>query len=153
MSHTKDILVDINLLLYAIVADYPQHIVARTWLEEQFNVKVQVGLPWLSLLGFIRIATNPRIFKKPLSVSQAWEQIEEWLALPTVWIPQPTSRHPEILGSLLCASETKSNLVSDAHLAALSIEHNLVLCSTDKDFAKFPNLIWHNPLSTKPSEK
>jgi uncharacterized protein len=90
MSHTKDILVDINLLLYAIVADYPQHIAARTWLEEQFNANVQVGLPWLSLLGFIRIATNPRIFKKPLSVSQAWEQIEEWLALPTVWIPQPT---------------------------------------------------------------
>jgi len=153
MSHAKDILVDINLLLYATVADYPQHIAARTWLEEQFNANRQVGLPWLSLLGFVRIVTNPRIFKKPLSVSQAWGQIEEWLALPTVWIPQPTSRHAEILGSLLCASGTGGNLVSDAHLAALSIEHDLVLCSTDRDFAIFPDLIWYNPLSTKPPEK
>jgi len=149
MNQAKDILVDINLLLYAIVADYPQHVAARTWLEEQFNANNQVGLPWLSLLGFVRIATNPRLFQKPLSVSQAWKQIEEWLALPTVWIPQPTSRHVEILGSLLCSSGTGGNLVSDAHLAALSIEHDLVLCSTDKDFARFPNLIWYNPLLNK----
>jgi toxin-antitoxin system PIN domain toxin len=152
MSDAQDILVDINLLLYATVENYPQHVAARTWLEEQFNANGQVGLPWLSLLGFVRIATNPRLFEKPLSVSLAWQQIEEWLALPTVWIPQPTSHHAEILGSLLSASGTGGNLVSDAHLAALSIEHELVLCSTDRDFAKFPNLIWYNPLLTKQPE-
>ncbi|KHD10479.1 twitching motility protein PilT [Candidatus Thiomargarita nelsonii] len=141
-------LVDVNLLLYATVADYPQHFAARTWLEEQFNGNAQVGLPWLSLLGFVRIVTNPRIFDNPLSISTAWTQVDEWLALPSVWIPQPTEQHAKILGKLLCASGTGGNLVSDAHLAALSIEHELVLCSTDRDFTKFPDLNWYNPLST-----
>jgi len=93
MSETKNLLVDVNLLLYATVADYPQHFAARTWLEEQFNGNAQVGLPWVSLLGFVRIVTNPRLFDNPLSISTAWTQVKEWLALPSVWIPQPTEQH------------------------------------------------------------
>ena len=91
--------------------------------------------------------TNPRIFERPKSVATAWKQVEDWLDCPPVWIPQPTERHREILGSLLKTQGGRSNLVPDAHLAALAIEHGLILCSTDGDFARFPNLRWENPLA------
>lgn len=89
---------------------------------------------------------EPPHFRHPESISAAWNQTEQWLTCPVVWIPQPTERHRDILGSLLSDTLARSNLVPDAHLAALAIEHGLTLCSTDRDFARFPNLRWDDPL-------
>ena len=143
------ILIDANLLLYAKVKDYPHHQQARHWLEDQLNSGKRVGLPWPTLLAFIRIGTNPKAFNRPLSVREAWSQVKEWLAISTVWIPLPTDRHAAILGELLHDTEALANLVPDAHLAALAIEHGLTLQSTDGDFARFSQLQWHNPLRKK----
>lgn len=141
------ILVDANLLLYAKISDYPQHQAAHDWLDDKLNGSARVGLPWPSLLAFLRITTNPRLFERPLSVSAAWEQVEQWLTVPQVWIPQPTNRHADVLGELLRGSSFAGPLVSDADLAALAIEHGLVLCSTDGDFARFRSLRWEDPLA------
>jgi len=141
------ILVDANLLLYAKISDYPQHQAANEWLDGKLNGPARVGLPWPSLLAFLRITTNRRRFERPLAVSAAWEQVEQWLTVPQVWIPQPTDRHAEVLGELLRGSSCAGPLVSDADLAALAIEHGLVLCSTDGDFARFRSLRWENPLA------
>ncbi len=140
------ILIDANLLLYAKVSDYPQHLVARNWLDEKLNDRARVGLPWPSLLAFLRILTNPRLFPSPLPIAEAWDQVDSWLSLPQVWIPAPTTRHHEVLASLLRESSVTGGLVMDAHLAALAIEHGLVLCSTDGDFGRFEGLRWDDPL-------
>ena len=102
---------------------------------------------WLSLLAFLRVATNPRAFRSPLTMAVAWEQVSTWLSVETVWTPEPTERHATVLGELLALPGVYGNLVPDAHLAALAIEHGLTLCSTDGDFARFPGLTWLNPLS------
>ena len=141
------ILVDANLLVNAHVRSFQQHEKARTWLDSELNGNSPVGLPWHSLLAFLRIVTNPRVFEQPETMSDAWRQAEEWLDCDVAWIPEPTERHREVLGSLLCASGMQANLVPDAHLAALAIEHGLILCSTDGDFGRFRNLRWQNPLS------
>ncbi|PWT91596.1 MAG: VapC toxin family PIN domain ribonuclease [Acidobacteria bacterium] len=141
------ILVDANILVYAHVSSTSQHLPARKWLDNRLNGTASVGLPWESLLAFIRLTTNPRIFQKPETISDAWKQVESWLDCQNVWIPQPTERHREILGSLLKTAGTGGNLTPDAHLAALALEHGLILCSTDGDFARFPDLRWENPLS------
>ena len=140
------ILLDANLLVYAHVESFPQHARAREWLGEQINATTPVGLPWPSLLAFVRIISNPRIFDRPASVSAAWRQVESWLATDTVWVPLPTEHHHETLAPLMASAEGRANLVPDAHLAALAIEHGLVLCSTDGDFARFEGLDWRNPL-------
>jgi len=141
------ILVDANLLVYARVRDFDQHDGARAWLEESLNTLARVGLPWPSLLAFVRLVTNPRIFPRPEPVKQAWQQVETWLRLRSVWIPPPTDRHQEILGRLMQNEVTRANLVPDAHLAALAIEHGLTLCSADGDFARFSELHWTNPIA------
>lgn len=141
------ILVDANLLVYARVSELPQHTQARDWLDGRLNGTALVGLPWLSLLGFLRMVTNPRLFERCEAMSAAWEQIESWLACPCVWIPQPSEKHQTVLGPLLAHIGAGSNLVPDAHLAALAIEHGLTLCSADGDFARFPDLKWVNPLA------
>lgn len=105
----------------------------------------RVGLPWPSLLGFLRIVTNPRVYEPAAGLKEAWRQINEWLEAPQAWIPLPTERHADVLGVLL-AGETRFDLVPDIHLAALAIEHGLTLCSTDGDFARFDGLSWENPL-------
>ncbi|MBW1980538.1 MAG: type II toxin-antitoxin system VapC family toxin [Deltaproteobacteria bacterium] len=142
------ILVDANLLVYAHVASFPQHDRVRTWLDERLNGVTAVGMPWPSLLSFLRLVTNPRIFERPESIMEAWKQVEEWLNCSPVWIPQPTERHDEILGSLLTGLRISANLIPDAHLAALAIEHGLLLCSTDGDFGRFPGLKWENPIGS-----
>jgi toxin-antitoxin system PIN domain toxin len=91
--------------------------------------------------------TNPRVFARPEPISAAWQQVEEWLDCAPAWIPEPGERHREILGALLLASSARANLVPDAHLAALAIEHGLTLASTDGDFARFAGLRFQNPLS------
>lgn len=141
------ILVDVNLLVYIKVADSPQHARAKSWFEQAVRDGTRIGLPWQSLLGFVRIVTNARVCSQPLSIAQAWEQVEEWLALPGVWTPEPTDQHAGILGELLLAANAGGNLVPDAHLAAIALEHGLVVCSSDADFARFPGARWVNPLS------
>jgi toxin-antitoxin system PIN domain toxin len=140
------ILLDANLLVYAYVTSLTQHHAARSWLDSRLNGPTPVGLPWPTLLSFVRLVSNPRIFEHPQPISKAWKQVDDWLTCPVSWIPQPTERHREILGSFLTDTLGRSNLVPDAHLAALAIEHGLTLCSTDRDFARFPNLRWEDPL-------
>ena len=140
------ILVDANLLVYASVAQFEQHDAARSWLDDRLNGVPGVGLPWPSLLAFVRLVTNGRIVQRPVSTNDAWMQVEAWLDGPTVWIPQPTDRHRAVLGNLLRGHSLRANLVPDAHLAALAIEHGLTLCSVDGDFARFTGLRWENPL-------
>jgi toxin-antitoxin system PIN domain toxin len=140
-------LVDANLLLYAALEDFTQHRAAREWLDSQLNGPRRVGLPWPALLAFVRITTNARLFTSPLSTATAWNQVCDWLSCPVVWVPGPGDRHAEILGDLLVASKATGNLVPDAHLAALALEHGLTLCSTDRDFAAFAGLSWIDPLA------
>jgi hypothetical protein len=139
------ILVDANLLIYAATG-CPEGEPARAWLDARLNGDARVGLPWPSLLAFLRVVTNSRIYSAPSSLSDAWAQVESWLGCTNVWIPGPTERHAPILGRMLEAAGGGGNLVPDADLAALAIEHGLVLCSTDRDFARFPGLRWENPL-------
>ena len=141
------ILVDANLLIYAHVNTFPQHEHARRWLDERLNGVAPVGLPWPSILAFLRLTTNPRVFERPEPMLDAWQQVISWLQAERVWIPQPTERHQDVLGELLAAPGVHANLVPDAHLAALAIEHGLILCSTDGDFARFAGLRWENPLA------
>lgn len=143
------ILVDANLLVYARVADFPQHEAARRWLDEQLNGPTGVGLPWRCLLAFVRLVSNPRIFREPLPVPDAWRQVEEWLDCAASWTPDPTDRHRELLGPLLEQIGGRANLVPDAHLAALAMEYGLTLCSADGDFARFDGLRWENPLARR----
>jgi hypothetical protein len=141
------ILVDANILVYAHVRVLPQHRPARDWLDAQLSGTSRVGLPWPSLLGFLRLTTNPRVFHRPESMTRAWGQVIAWLDAEVAWIPQPTERHRDVLESLIGAPGMQANLVPDAHLAALAIEHGLTLFSTDGDFARFPALRWRNPLA------
>jgi toxin-antitoxin system PIN domain toxin len=141
------ILVDANLLLYAANRDAPEHDVARSWLDERLNGTVRVGLPWPSLLAFVRIASNPAILQRAVTPAVAWRQAQQWLARDVVWIPLPGAAHVDVLTALLQQRVMSSRLVPDAHLAALAIEHGLTLCSTDGDFARFSGLKWENPLA------
>jgi toxin-antitoxin system PIN domain toxin len=143
------ILVDVNILIYAADSNCEQHAAARGWLDAQLGGTASVGLPWPVLLGFLRLATNPRIFPRPLSMATAWNQVSSWLEADPVWIPDPTERHASVLGGLLAEPGIHGNLVPDAHLAALAVEHGLTLCSTDGDFARFTNLRWMNPLRSR----
>ena len=140
------ILVDVNLLVYATVEGFPQHQQALRWLDGRLAAPERVGLPWESLLGFMRIVTSRRIIQPPAEAAAAWREIDRWLGLPGVWVPQATDRHAQVLASLIRATGAAGKLVPDAHLAALALEHGLVLCSTDGDFARFPGLRWENPL-------
>jgi toxin-antitoxin system PIN domain toxin len=138
------------LLVYAHVQGFAQHERARTWLDDRLNGTARVGLPWQSLLAFLRLVTNPRVFEHPASMHAAWQQVEEWLDCEAAWVPAPTDRHREVLGQILREATIRANLVPDAHLAALAIEHGLVLASTDGDFARFPGLRFENPLASSP---
>lgn len=141
------ILVDVNLLVYASVAQSADHEMARDWLDEQLSSPGRVGLPWESLVGFMRIVTNHRIYPRPASAEQAWGQVEEWLDRPSAWVPTPGPRHREVLAGLMAKIRPTANLLPDAHLAALAIEHGLMVASTDGDFARFPGVRWENPLA------
>ena len=141
------ILVDANILTYASIGDFSQHRAARDWLDRQLNGRARVGLPWPSLLAFLRVATNRRALVRPLATEDARGQVTGWLGCLPVWVSQPTERHAETLAQLLALPGVRANLVHDAHLAALAIEHGLILCSTDGDFARFRLLQWQNPLA------
>lgn len=141
-------IVDANLLLYARNTSDPRHAGARRFLEQALNGPRRVGLPWQSLTAFLRIATHPRVFAAPLSAATASEQVEQWLAAPAAWVPTPGEGHAEVLLTLVRTLRLAGPLVSDAHLAALAMEHGTGIWSTDSDFARFPGLRWEDPLST-----
>ncbi|CAN5878001.1 type II toxin-antitoxin system VapC family toxin [soil metagenome] len=143
------IAVDANLLVYAHVTSFDQHQAALQWLEDQLTTLPRVGLPWPSLLAFVRLVTNPRVFSEPESVADAWAQVEAWLDAEPVWTPTPTDRHRQLLGEGLQVSALRANDVPDAHLAALAVEHGLRLATTDSGFARFDRLEWFNPLTAR----
>lgn len=140
------ILIDTNLLVYAHVTSFPQHAAAKKWLDGRLNGTTRVGLAWPSVLGFVRLVSNPRVFERPETIGRAWQQAKAWLDSPPAWIPLPTERHREVLSELLSTRDLRANHVPDAHLAALAIEHGLTLCSTDSDFVRFPGLRCENPI-------
>ncbi len=142
------ILVDANLLIYAFTPSAPEHVAARTWLDQALTGRSRVGIPWESLVAFLRVVTHPRLLAQPVRSTTAWRQVEEWLSSPVTWIPLPTDRHVETLGTLLALTGVTGPHVHDAQLAALALQHGLLLCSTDRDFARYPALRWENPLAT-----
>ena len=141
------ILVDANLLIYAYNNRAAQHGAAKDWLESRLTGPMRVGLPWPSLLAFLRVVTHPRLFARPAATSDAWTQVASWLSSDVAWTPLPTDRHAELLAQFLVLPGIRPSLVHDADLAALAIEHGLTLCSNDGDFARFPGLRWENPLA------
>ncbi len=140
-------LVDANLLLYAIDRSSPFHDPARQWWQDTLSGAVRVALPWPTLLAFVRISTHPRASARPLTTAQAWEYVSSWLAQPVVWIPGETERHADVLGRLLARYQLRGNLVTDAHLVALAVCHGLAIASADTDFARFSEVHWHNPVA------
>jgi len=140
-------LVDANVLLLAVDAASPFHETAATWLTGVLNGARRVAVPWPVLGAFVRISTHPRASEHPLGPADAWRYVDDWLACDTVWIPNPTHRHAEIFGALVVSYQLRGNLVSDAHLAALAVEHGLTVCSADTDFARFREVRWINPLA------
>ena len=141
--------VDANVLLYAINRDDPHHTAARQWLEARLAGTEPVGFAWVVLLAFLRIATNPHVFATPLSTRYAVALVEEWLAQPPAVVLAPTTRHLAILAGLLGESGTAANLVSDAHLAALALEHGAGIASFDRDFLRFPGIDLTVPASAQ----
>jgi toxin-antitoxin system PIN domain toxin len=141
------VLVDANILLYAVDEDSPFHTDARAWLESTLNGTRRVGLPWSSLSAFVRIATHARALIEPLAPVEAWELVEAWLDAPAAWVPAPGRGHRALLGRLLVELDLRGNLVPDAALAALAIEHGLEIVSADSDFARFREITWVNPVA------
>ena len=140
-------LVDANILLYAVDQDSPFHARASGWLEGMLNGPRRVGFPWQSLVAFVRISTHERASACPLSPEQAIGFVGEWLEPDVSWIPREGPGHARILADLISRYQLRGNIVSDAHLAALAIEHGLEVCSNDSDFARFNELRWINPVS------
>jgi len=141
------ILLDANLLIYAVNRDAPLHGRAKRWLEEALAGPETVAFSWNVLLAFLRLTTRPGLFRHPLSWPAAFDLIAAWLEQPSATVVSAGPRHLRILRDLLLPLGAGGNLTSDAHLAALGIEHGAVLCSTDADFARFPRLEWRNPLT------
>ena len=140
------ILVDANLLIYAYRVDSPQHAVSRRWLENTLGGSEFVRFAWLTLWAFLRIVTHARIFEHPLAVLDAETAISSWLAQPISGIVEPGERHWQILQEMARHGQATGPLMMDAALAAIAIEHGAMLCTTDRDFARFPGLKWSNPL-------
>jgi len=141
------ILVDANILLYAEDSLHPRNQQARLWWDGRLSRTEPVCLCWTVLSAFIRIGTNPRVFDHPLSLEQALTRVQSWLDQPCTRIVRPTERHWTIFQQMLTDGQAVANLVTDAHLAALAVEHGCELASTDSDFARFPKLKWSTPLS------
>jgi uncharacterized protein len=137
---------DVNLLVYAANESAPQHAPALAWAEETLSGRETVAFAWPVLIGFVRVITNPRVLQRPWGAAQAIAVVEGWLGQPPVTVVHPTGRHLAVLRDLLIPLGTAGNLTSDAHLAALAIEHGATLCSSDNDFSRFAGLSWVDPL-------
>lgn len=138
-------LVDANILIYAVNERSAEHQRSRTWLDTALNGEEPVAFAWIALLAFLRLATHRAIFARPLDVSDAIDRVRAWLAQPPAVILEPSTRHADVLAGLLKETGSAGNLVNDAHLAALAIEHDAVLVSLDTDFARFRGLRWEQP--------
>jgi toxin-antitoxin system PIN domain toxin len=139
-------LVDANILLYAEDRLSARHAAARGWWDAQLSGTAPVCLCWPVLDAFLRIGTSPRVFDHPLTLEAAMARVQSWLDQPCTRIVQPSERHWQVFGRMLRAGQATGNLVTDAHLAALAVEHGCVLASTDADFRRFPGVRWRNPL-------
>lgn len=139
---------DLNLLMYVVDRQSPHHAPALGWWNGMLSGTETVGLSWNVLLGFVRLTTNPRVVRTPLTTEAALDYLDRWLGHPITTVVDPTGRHAPVLRDLLGATGTAGNLVADAHLAALAIEHGAELCSADRDFGRFPGLRWFNPIGT-----
>ncbi|HVS63926.1 MAG TPA: TA system VapC family ribonuclease toxin [Thermoanaerobaculia bacterium] len=140
-------LVDANLLIYAVDEASLHHESAKDWLSSALNGETRVALPWLSLAAFVRILTNPRASDRPLRPEVAWELVEDWLRCDVAWIPNPTDHHATILGRLIRRYDLRANMITDAQLATLALEHGLRVYSADTDFARFTEIGWINPIA------
>ncbi len=140
-------LTDVNVLIYAVDARAPRHERARQWLERELSGPETFAFAWPVLLAFLRLTTNPRVFSSPLAPAEALDIIDGWFAQPNTTIVHPTERHAALLREALGPLGTAGNLVSDAHLAVLAIEHGADLYSCDADFARFKGVRWHDPLA------
>ena len=140
------ILIDANLLLYAYDPHSSRHAASKTWLEATLSGSQLVRFAWTTLWAFLRISTNPRVYERPLSIAEAEQVVASWLAQPVVGILDPGERHWEILRRLLTSGQAGGPLVTDAVLAAVAIEHGATLYTTDRDFARFAELRWTNPV-------
>jgi uncharacterized protein len=141
-------LLDVNLLIYAVDEDSARFAQAHPWVESVLGGRETVALPWAILLAFLRLTTKPQVMTSPLTADEALDVIEGWLARPNTVVIHPTDRHAEVLRELLAPLGTAGNLVTDAHLAALAIEHGAELNSCDADFSRFAGLRWTDPLRT-----
>jgi hypothetical protein len=141
------VILDANLLLYAVDARSEQHAIAAPWLERALGGNRRVGIPWQTIGAFLRISTHPRVTTNPLSAAAAWAYVRSWLDTDPVWVPPATERTAEVLAHLMGRHQITANLVTDAQLAALALEHGLVVLSADTDFARFDELRWENPLA------
>ena len=138
-------IVDANVLLYAVNEDAPNHRLAREWLDAALSAGEAVGFAWVVLLAFLRLSTRAGAFARPLTLEDATGVIEAWLGQPAATIVEPTPRHLGVLAALLAPFGTASNLVSDAHLAALATEHGAEVVSFDADFSRFNGVRWRSP--------
>jgi uncharacterized protein len=139
-------LVDLNLLIYAVDRDAPRHREARQWLERALSDDEPVGLAWVVVIGFLRLVTRAAVMRRPLDPAAAFDLVESWLDWPTVEVVRPGPQHWALLRSLLEPLGTAGNLTTDAHLAALALEHRATLCTADDDFRRFPGVRVHKPL-------
>ena len=142
------IIVDANVLIFAVDKDSPSHARARSWVEQAFSADELIGLPWNVLLAFIRIVTRQGILRQALGIEAALGCVEAWVAQPVARVVIPTPAHFGVLAALLRDVGTAGNLTTDAHIAALAIEHGARICSADRDFRRFPGIELINPLAT-----
>ena len=139
-------IVDLNVLLYAVNENSVHHSAARRWWENAVNGEEPIGIPWIVLLGFLRLSVNSAVFPHPLDADAALEKVDTWLALETTRLVGEKDGHWDVLRPLLADSGTAGNLTTDAHLAALAISHGAVLVSFDNDFSRFEGLRWESPI-------
>jgi toxin-antitoxin system PIN domain toxin len=139
--------VDVNVLINLVNEESAHHVAAKRFWNDAVKDDRPLGLAWVVVLGFVRVMTSPRVFPKPLRVEDAVSLVDDWLALPNVRVLAPTERHWGLLKELLVGFGTAGNSTTDAHLAALAIEHGATLVSGDSDFARFPGLRWKNPFA------
>lgn len=139
------ILLDANVLLYAYNSSFDRHKVARAWLESALTRQEPIRLSWMGIVAFVRISTNHRAFEHPLSTEEACAAVSSWLSWPSVEILEPGEKHWAVLNDVLAKHQLRGPVVTDAHIAALAIEHGARLCTSDGDFDRFENLKTLNP--------
>ena len=138
---------DLNLLIYAVDRDATEHARSLRWWDATLSGSETVGLAWIVMLGFVRLTTSARVVRSPMAAEEALDYVDRWLAHPTTTVVDPTRKHAAVFRDLIADTGTAGNLVTDAHLAALAIEHGAQLCSADRDFGRFAGLDWVNPLA------